>query len=175
MFKQILITFAISGLLGSGPAVLAEEAHPSDQADGAKAPAAVQTAPTGTASTDTAMPMGKGSPMRGEMKMGGGVPSGQMPGRGMMGPAGGMMQKMMRPGGAAGETTAQMPMAGRMGMGRPCAQKEGGGMMGKGMMNKGMMGKRMMMAKHRQLVNRLDLIDARLAKIEAMLERLLQR
>ena len=52
-----------------------------------------------------------------------------------------------------------------------------GGMMSQGM--KGGHGKRMMghgmMRKHQQVLNRLDLLDARLAKIETMLERLLQR
>lgn len=51
-----------------------------------------------------------------------------------------------------------------------------GGMMSQGM--KGGHGHGMghgMMQKHQQLVSRLDLLDARMAKIEAMLERLLQR
>jgi len=50
----------------------------------------------------------------------------------------------------------------------------GKGMMGKGMMGQHMMGKHMMQ-KHNQVLNRLDLIDARIAKIETMLEKLLLR
>ena len=47
--------------------------------------------------------------------------------------------------------------------------------MGGGMMRKGMMGGQGMMQMHLQLVTRLDLLDARLAKIEALFERLMQR
>ena len=48
-----------------------------------------------------------------------------------------------------------------------------GGMHGSGKHGGGMHGG--MEEKHRQMVNRLDMIEARLAKIELMLERLMQR
>lgn len=81
-------------------------------------------------------------------------------GSGMMTP--GMMQKPM--------------MGGMQGMGGG----PGSGMMkgGRGMgckMHQGMKGGHGMMQKHQDVVNRLDLIDARLVKIEALLERLMQR
>jgi len=53
-----------------------------------------------------------------------------------------------------------------------------GGQGGMGMMGKGMHGGQGgmgMMGKHKQVVSSLDIIDARLAKIEVLLERLSQR
>ena len=43
------------------------------------------------------------------------------------------------------------------------------------MMQKGMMDGQGMMQKHQDVLNRIDLLDARLAKIETLLERLMQR
>jgi len=62
-------------------------------------------------------------------------------------------------------------------MGDQAGKHSKNGMMNGGsgsMMQHGMMGKHMMQ-KHNQVLNRLDLIDARIAKIETMLEKLLLR
>lgn len=88
------------------------------------------------------------------------VPSGMMM---PMNQGGGMMGKMM----AGGQKGGGGMMQGRSGM-----MGQGGGMMSHGMKgghDKGMM------RKHQQVVNRLDMLDARMAKIEVMLERLMQR
>lgn len=67
--------------------------------------------------------------------------------------------------------------------GRPPCPRPGMGMMGKGPCKDGMKpgcdhrgkGKMGMMAKHEEIVQRLDMIEARMAKIEAMLESLMKR
>ncbi|MEL0586412.1 MAG: hypothetical protein AAES65_16200 [Candidatus Thiodiazotropha sp. (ex. Lucinoma kazani)] len=79
-----------------------------------------------------------------------------------------MMRPGMMSGQQSGDSQGGMMAPGMMGQ---------GGMMSKGMkggQGKGMMGHGMM-HKHQQVINRLDLLDARMAKIETMLERLLQR
>jgi len=87
----------------------------------------------------------------------------------------GMMQKGMM-GGMQGMGSG--PGSGMM-QGGPGMMGMGGMMKGSpGMgckMHQGMKGGHGMMQKHRDLENRLDLIDARLAKIETLLERLMQR
>ena len=88
----------------------------------------------------------------------------------MMGNRGGMMRQMMMEGQQGGSGMMMGQGGGNKMMGQ-------GGMMSRGMKGghgKGMMGHRTM-RKHQQVVNRLDLLDARLAKIETMLERLMQR
>jgi len=85
------------------------------------------------------------------------------PGMMSMTQGGGMMGKMML-GGQKGRGGMMQGSSGMMG--------HGGGMMShgkKGGHDKGMM------RKHQQIVNRLDMLDARMAKIEVMLERLMQR
>ena len=86
----------------------------------------------------------------------------------------GMMQKGMMGGmqGMGGGPSGMMQGGpGMMGMGG--MMKGGQGMGCK--MHQGMKGGHGMMQKHRDLENRLDLSDARLAKIETLLERLMQR
>lgn len=151
MFKKNFVFVALSGLLLASPLVLAvDEHHPEKAAE----------------VTQDALSMEKA------------------PGDAVVAPSG-----MMKPGMMSGGQSAES-QSGTMMMGRPGMMKGGPGMMGNrsgmmgqgGMMSQGMKGghgKGMMghgmMRKHKQVVNRLDLIDARMAKIEVMLERLMQR
>ena len=101
----------------------------------------------------------------GMMMGGGGMKDMTRCGKGMMGGQG-MMGKGMMGKGMMGGSGGDDEGAGMMG---------GGGMMhgGKGGMMGG--GKGGMQERYRELRDRLDLLDARMAKIETMLERLLQR
>lgn len=91
--------------------------------------------------------------------------------------SGGMMKPGMMPMAQGGGMMGKMMMGGQKGGGG--MMQGGSGMMGHrgGMMSHGKKGghNKGMMRKHQQVVNRLDMLDARMAKIEVMLERLMQR
>lgn len=152
MFKNQLIPVALSALFVASPLAGAEEAHHPEQTGEDAASATTAVTPTTEALDDAAAGTDPAT-TEGSRTMQPGM-SGQ--GSGMTMP--GMMHKRM--------------MGGMQGMGGGPS----GGTMGKGaMMHQGMKGGHGTMQKHRDVVNRLDLIDARLVKIEAMLERLMQR
>ncbi|MEA3274097.1 MAG: hypothetical protein U9Q81_02120 [Pseudomonadota bacterium] len=182
MIKKQLVPMALSALLVATPLVMAEEAHHPEQSAEDAASESTAVAPATQASDDAApagtgpvTPKAPGMMPPGMSGQGGGMMMPGMMQKGMMGgmqgmgggPAGGMMK------GGPG----MMGMGGTMGKGAMMDRKMMGCMqgMGGGMMQKGMMGGHAMMQKHQQVVNRLDLIDARLAKIETLLERLMQR
>jgi hypothetical protein len=147
---QFLATCVALGL--SVSSAYADEAHHPDDGQAA-ATTAMATAPTGNdgaSDTPPAMPAGQGvMPMMG---------MGHMPGN-----QGGMpmMGRMMGMSGMPAGQQGGMPMMNRM--------------MGKGMMGKAMHGGHGMMAMHNQVLSRLDLMEARLAKMEVLLERMTQR
>jgi hypothetical protein len=180
MFTKRLSPLALSALLLGSPLAIAQETP--DTAAAGVTPAEVPAGSGETQEGDTATPAAPGGMNMGEsatttqgpgmttggpgMMMGGGgmmdmtrCGKGMMMGQGMMG-KGKMGQGMM--GGSGGDDEG----AGMMG---------GGGMMhgGKGGMMGG--GKGGMQERYRELRSRLDLLDARMAKIETMLELLLQR
>ena len=149
MHKNQLIPLALSSLLLASPLAIAEAPQPPETT--AEGPASVATpVPAPTEAPGDAAPGSEPSATQG---------SGMMQ-PGMSGQGGGMMMPGMMQGGP-----------GMMGMGG--MMKGGQGMGCK--MHQGMKGGHGMMQKHRDLENRLDLIDARLAKIETLLERLMQR
>lgn len=99
----------------------------------------------------------------------------EAPGDASVAPSG-MMKPGMMPMTQGGGMMGKMMMGGQKGGGG--MMQGGSGMMGQGgMMSHGMKGGHYkgMMRKHQQVVNRLDMLDARMAKIEVMLERLMQR
>lgn len=157
---------ALSALLIASPLLLAEEAHQHSQA-----------APTAT--TEAAPPAeGKVAPSAGTT-MAEAVPMGAP---GVM-PQQGVMSEPENDTDQGSATTQMQGGPGMMGggkMGRGMMGHGGGGMMGHGggrTMGGGDhgMGGHGMMKKHQEVLNRLDLLEARLAKIEVMLERLMQR
>ncbi len=158
MFKQNIVLVALSGLLLTSPLVMAvDEHHPEKAAEVTqdarsmeKASGDAAVAPSGMMKPGMMSGGQNAESQSGTMMMG--RPGMMKGGPGMMGNRSGMMQ-----GGS-----------GMMGQGGMMSQGMKGGH-GKGMMGHGMM------RKHQQVVNRLDLIDARMAKIEVMLERLMQR
>ena len=161
MLKKNIISVALSGLLFSSPLVMAVEEHHPENADEVTQDAPSMEKAPGDAAVATSGMMGAGM-MKG--------------GPAMMGNRSGMMRQMMMGGQQGGGGMMQGGPGMMMGQGGNKVMAQGG-MMSQGMKGghgKGMMGHGMM-RKHRQVVNRLDLIDARLAKIETMLERLMQR
>jgi hypothetical protein len=168
MRKIQLIPLTLSSLLLASPVVIAEEAHhPETTAEG---PATVATpAPAPTEAPGDAAPGSEPTATQGSGMMRPGM-SGQ--GGGMTMP--GMKQKWMMGGmqGMGGGPGSGM-IQGGPGMGMGGMMKGGQGMGCK--MHQGMKGGHCMLQKHRDLESRLDLIDARLAKIETLLERLMQR
>lgn len=200
MFKKRFVPFALSSLLLASPLALSEEAHHPGQ--DAALPQEVAAAVSGAgdkAPAETSGGMMEGSGMMGQGMMGQGMmdqgtgegqqddttaggamqPGMMMGGPGTMRGPGGMMQ-----GGRGGGMGMGMMRQGMMGGMQDDDDAQGGMMMGRGGMG-GMMhgGKSMMghekgqgMHKHyRKLVGRLDLLEARMAKIETLLERLIQR
>lgn len=179
MRKTPLVPLTLSALLLVSPLVMAVEAHhPEEGAMTAEESAGVEASGEGAAETlasPGAMTTGDqeamGSGMMEAEEAGESSQPGAMgPGMTMGGPG------MMRPGMGKGGCMGMMPQGGKGGM--------PGGMMGRrgmtGMMHGGMgggMGMRHggMHEKHRELIGRLDLLEARMAKIEVMLERLLQQ
>ncbi len=162
MFKQNVVLVALSGLLLTSPLVMAvDEHHPEKVAEVTQDARSMEKASGDAAVAPSGM-------MKPGMMSGG--QSAESQSGTMMGRPGMMGSGMMKGGPGM--------MGNRSGM-----MQGGSGMMGQGgMMSQGMKGghgKRMMghgmMRKHQQVVNRLDLIDARMAKIEVMLERLMQR
>ena len=148
MLTKRFVPLALSSLLTASPLLLAEEAHQHGQA----APTVTAVGmPTGT--PGNVAQQGTTSEPADDTDQGGGMTQ-MRSGRGMMG-GGKMGHGMMGHGGG-----------GKMDHG-------GGGMMG-GRGDHGM-GGHGMMKKHQEVLNRLDLLEARLAKIEVMLERLMQR
>ena len=144
---------ALSGLLFASPLVMAVEEHHPENADEVTQDAPSMEKAPGDAAVASSGMMGAGM-MKG--------------GPAMMGNRSGMMRQMMMGGQQGGSGMMQ---------GGPGMMMGQGGMMSRGMKGghgKGMMGHGMM-RKHQQVVNRLDLLDARLAKIETMLERLMLR
>jgi hypothetical protein len=173
MRKTSLVSLSLSALLLASPLIMAVEAHhPEEGAMTAEESAAVEASGEGAAETlasPGAMTTGDqeamGSGMMEAEEAGESSQPGAMgPGMTMGGPG------MMRPGMGKGGCMGMMPQGGKDA--RP------GGMMG--MMHGGMGGGMGMRhgGKHendRELIGRLDLLEARMAKIEVMLERLLQR
>lgn len=151
MLKNQLVPMTLSALLLASPLAMAEEAHHPEQSGEEAAPASTAVTPAtegsgdAAAGTNPATTEGSGTMQPGMAGQGGGM---TMPGMmgGMQGMGGGPGRGMMK---------------GGQGMG--CK------------MHQGMKGGHGMMQKHRDVLNRLDLIDARLVKIEALLERLIQR
>lgn len=194
MHMKYLIPATLSALLLAGPFAFAEEAHHPDAGTAqAESPATPESAPSGADAQPAApggMDMGDAGTMNDQQGQGSG-----MMGKGMMG--GGMMNMM---GGQQGQGAGMMGSGGMMGK---CMM--GKGMMGKGMMRggkgggMGMMGKGMMAGmeddedradmgmmrcggeghgmreRYRELMGRLDLMEANMAKMEALLERLIER
>jgi hypothetical protein len=185
MRKTPLVPLSLSALLLASPLIMAVEAHhPEEGAMTAEESSAVEASGEGAAET-LARP---GGMTTGDQEaMGSGMMEAQEPeessqpgamGPGMMMGGPGMMSGpgMMRPGMGKGGCMEMMPQGGKGG------RQEG--MMGRrgmmGMMHGGMGGGMGMRhggrhEKHRELIGRLDLLEARMAKIEVMLERLLER
>ena len=188
--KRMLVTCLALGLSIS-PAY-AEEAHHPDTDSAALADATTQEVTTtgATVTPDVTMPgnsssagmMSKGMPggQGGRGMMGKGMQSGQggmgMMGKGMQGGQGGMgmMGKGMQASQGGMGMMGQGMQASQGGMGM-MGQGMHGGQGGMGMMGKGMHGGMGMMQKHQQVVSQLNLIEARLAKIEFLLERMIQQ
>jgi len=181
MLKKKFIPVALSSLMFVSPFVMAvDEHHPEKASEVTQDVPAVEKVSVDA----TVVPSGTMKP--GMMSMGQNTdqPSGtMMMGRpGMMGP--GMTSGKQSGESQSGKMGPGMMMGGPGMMGNRGGMMRGGssmmgqgGMMSQGMKGghgKGMMGHGMM-PKHQQVVNRLDLLDARMAKIEAMLERLIQR
>jgi hypothetical protein len=169
MRNTMFVPMTLAGLLLASPIVMAVEAnHPDEEgavtADESGAGlVAVETVETTDESPSAEQPAAMGGP--GMMDQG-------MMGQGMMGG-----QQTEASSAAAGTTRPGMGM-GRSGMmGGQQGQGGGMGMMRQGMMGGGMMDKpkRGVAEMHQQVLGRLDLLEARLAKVETMLERLLQR
>ncbi len=178
MLKKQLVPAVLSGLLLASPLVMAEEAHHPE-----KATAMVEQGAGAGESAEAggeAMPAGPGAIVLGGQQEGEAPPAGSTMGPGMMMGRGmgkgGCMMGMMRRGkmagmqDGAGQGGMKMCHGGKMGM---MHGGKGGGMKGCGC-HRGGKGHGMH-EKHRKLIGRLDLLEARLAKIETMLERLLQR
>jgi hypothetical protein len=168
MLKRKFVPVALSGLLFASPLVMAvDEHHPEKAAEVTQdapslenAPGDAATAPSGMMKPGMMSGRQNTDIQGGTMMMG--RPGMMKGGPGMMGNRGGMMRRMM--------------MGGQQGGGEmmgPGMMKGGSGMMGQGGGHG--MGGHGMMRKHQQVLNRLDLLDARMAKIEAMLERLMLR
>jgi len=166
MFMKRLIPVALTSLLFSCPLALAEETAGQPAQGGTEAGAPAAAAETGQAQ-ETAGPasgMEMGSP-------------GMMGGPGMIMGAPGAGDKSqgmaMEPGmQGAGKEGCHMGKGGKMGMmhGGP------GGDMGKGGMMGGCRGQAgVTQQQYRELIGRLDRLDARMAKIDIMLEKLLER
>jgi hypothetical protein len=166
MLKKQFVPIALFGLLLASPMAMAEEAHHPEKgaATAGESAGAGESAEAGGG----VMPAGPGAMMVGAQQGEERPPVGSTMGPGMMmgkpcmmgGPGGVMMPMMMgkQQGRGAG---MMMGRGGMMGM-----MRHGGHGGGKG---------HGMHEKHRKLIGRLDLLEARLAKIETMLERLLQR
>lgn len=151
MLKKQFVPMALSALLLVSPLAMAQEAHQAHHPE--------EGAVTGKESTTASgeMPTSSGGMMGG---------SGMM-GQGMMG----SQQEAENP--PAGSSMGSGMMMGRRGMMGMMHGGKGEGMMGCGGHGKGRgHGKQ---EKNQELIGRLDLLEARLAKIETMLERLLQR
>jgi len=179
MMKKTVVSMAMAALFIASPLAFAvDEHHPGDEAQPMQADPSAEsmTSESGDASSGGMMPMdGSMDQASGAMMMGpamgdtGTMGSGMMMGGpGMMGQRGGMMRQMMMGSQQGADGQGGMMGPGKM---RGCAS----GMHQGGMMNRGMGGMGGMMQSRQQLMGRLDLLDARLAKIEAMLESLLQR
>ncbi len=177
MLKKQLAPVVLSGLLLASPLVMAEEAHHYK-----KAPAMVEQgvgAGESVEASGAAMPASPGAIAMSGQQEGEAPPDagtmgpGMMMGRGMgKGGCMGMMRrgKMAGMQDGAGQGGMKMCHGGKMGM---MHGGKGGGMKGCGG-HRGGKGHGMH-EKYRKLIGRLDLLEARLAKIETMLERLLQR
>ena len=163
MLNKLFVPVALSSLLIASPLVMAvDEHHPEEDAEVTQDAPSLEEAPEAAAVTTTSM-MNPGM-----MSGGQNIDSqgGMMMGRpGMMGPC--MMKCRAAMMGSHGGMMRQMKMGSQQG-----GDGQGGGMMQGG---SGMMGQGGMMRKNQQVMNRLDLLDARMAKIETLLERLMQR
>jgi hypothetical protein len=163
MLTRQFLSLAMSAALLASPVVMAEETQPSDIG---MAPAAEPVATQETPSADVASPEDMATSPADATE------ADEGPGTAMPRDMPGMAMKGGMPGGCRGQPGM---MGGKGMMGRK-------GMMG--VMPGGPMGEAAMMGgdggsvmhqDYREVMGRLDLLDARLAKIEAMLERLLQR
>jgi hypothetical protein len=175
MLKKQFVPIALFGLLLASPMAMAEEAHHPEKgaATAGESAGAEESAEVGGG----VMPTDPGAMMMGGRQGEESPPIGSTMGPGMMmgkpcmmgGPGGVMMPMMMgkQQGRGAGMMMGRGGMMGMMHGGK------GGGMMGYGGHGGGK--GHGMHEKHRKLIGRLDLLEARLAKIETMLERLLQR
>ena len=150
MLTKRFVPLALSSLLTASPLLLAEESHQHDQA----APTVTAAAPPADVKAAAAVGMPTGTPGNVAQQGTTSEPADDTD------QGGGMTQ--MRSG------------RGIMGHGRGGKMDHGGGGMMGGGGDHGM-GGHGMMKKHQEVLNRLDLLEARLAKIEVMLERLMQR
>jgi hypothetical protein len=179
----------LSALLLASPLALAVEAHHREGTPLSSAgapPVVVSQAPGADAEPEAGVPDTE-PPSAISAAEGGEAPAGDSPATaGMPGSPGGMdmMPRGMMSGLHGGDGgQGAMPMGTGMGMmpkGMMAGGGPGGGMMGRGMgQSMGAMGGMgcpgMMQQKFGKLMGRLDVLEARTAKIEAMLERLLQR
>jgi opacity protein-like surface antigen len=155
MLMKRFVPLAMSAALLSSPLVMAEVTQPPDSG---MAPAAEPAATEHTPSAETVAP---GTP--GGMTVGGSDMTDASEGAGTTMPMDMMGMMGGGPGGCMGRP-GMMGGGGMMGMMRGCP----GGMMG----GRGGPG---MQQHYREVMGRLDLLDARLTKIETMLEHLLQR
>ena len=162
MFMKRFIPITLTGLLFASQPALTEEAAVQPEPGGIAAEATVEAVETGQAQ-ETAAPSG-GMELGGPGMMGGpGMSMGEQGGAGKTG------EMAMEPGTQGpGKEGCRMGKGGRKGM------MHGG--MGKGCMGKGCMGHSgMTQEQYGELVGRLKVLDARTAKIEVMLERLLEQ
>ena len=161
MLEKQLVPMVLSALLLASPLALAEEAHHPEQAGAETKSATTLDAPAAKESGDAAADSESAT-----------TPAPGMPPPGMAGQGGGMMMPGMMHKRMMAGMQGMQGMGGMMGRGPMMGCMHG---MGGNMMKKGMMGGPGMMQMHQQVVTRLDLIDARLAKIEALFGRLMQR
>ena len=168
MLKKLFVPVALSGLLIASPLAMAvDEHHPEEDAEVTQDAVSLEEVSEAAAATPNSMMEpgmmsgGENTDTQGGMMMG--RPG--MMGPGMMGP--GMMKCRPAMMGSHGGMMRQMKMGSQ-----PGGDGQGGGMMQGG---SGMMGQGGMKRKQQQVMNRLDLLDARMAKIETMLEHLMQR
>lgn len=161
MFMMRFVPVALTGLLFASHPVLAEETAAQPDQGGSAVESSVAAVET-VQSQETAAPSGG-------MQMGGpGMVMGEQRG------AENNQVMAMQPGAMGpGNAGCRMGMGGMKGM-MPGAMGKGG--MGKDCKSGCCMGRSGISGKqYRELMGRLDVLDARMAKIDAMLERLLER
>lgn len=177
MFMKRLVAVTLTGLLFATQPVLAEEtAVQPEQAGSAGGVATESVSPAPLEETTPAPAQETTAPATETPAPAGGM---EMGGPGMMGEPGMSMGEQA----GAGKTGGMAMEPGTQGPGKEgCRMGKGGrkgmmhGGMGKGCMGKGCMGHSgMTQEQYGELIGRLKMLEARTAKIEVMLERLLEQ